>query len=162
VCSSDLHIVLSQTGDCPNLAGQVPIFISPRNRVAPVIPPGTGFPFRRLLRLVGLRWRYSNPPPRGADTDNTVQYVFILTVKLYAAVRVTQWIFGDALVRTEVRRTHGPDRQLHVYFIGVVKQHWLIPATCEQQYNNILGNFLLLQQASIPTTAFISVSTNFI
>jgi hypothetical protein len=27
------------------------------------IPAGTGFPLRRLLRLVGLRWRYSNPPP---------------------------------------------------------------------------------------------------
>jgi hypothetical protein len=25
--------------------------------------PGTGFPFRRLLRLIGLWWRYSNPPP---------------------------------------------------------------------------------------------------
>jgi hypothetical protein len=29
------------------------------------IIPGTGFPFRRLLRLAGLRWRYSNPPPHG-------------------------------------------------------------------------------------------------
>jgi hypothetical protein len=29
----------------------------------PFIPLGTGFPFRRLLRLAGLRWRYSNPPP---------------------------------------------------------------------------------------------------
>jgi hypothetical protein len=38
--------------DSPNLDGQVPI-----------IPPGTGFSFRRLLRLAGLRWRYSNPPP---------------------------------------------------------------------------------------------------
>jgi hypothetical protein len=28
----------------------------------PVIPPGTGFPLRRLLRLAGLGWRYSNPP----------------------------------------------------------------------------------------------------
>jgi hypothetical protein len=28
----------------------------------PVIPPGTGFPLRRLLRLAGPRWRYSNPP----------------------------------------------------------------------------------------------------
>jgi hypothetical protein len=26
----------------------------------PVIPPGTGFPLRRLLRLAGLGWRYSN------------------------------------------------------------------------------------------------------
>jgi hypothetical protein len=31
----------------------------------PVIPLGTGFPFRRLLRLAGLRCRYSNTPPCG-------------------------------------------------------------------------------------------------
>jgi hypothetical protein len=28
-----------------------------------VIPPGTGLPFRRLLRLAWFRWRYSTPPP---------------------------------------------------------------------------------------------------
>jgi hypothetical protein len=28
------------------------------------------FPFRRLLRLAGSRWRYSNPPPRGWYTLN--------------------------------------------------------------------------------------------
>jgi hypothetical protein len=33
----------------------------PQEQGGPVIPPGTGFPFRRLLRLSGLRWRYSNP-----------------------------------------------------------------------------------------------------
>jgi hypothetical protein len=44
-----------------NLEGQVPVFISPKNSV--VILPGTGFPFRCLLRLAGLRCRYSNPPP---------------------------------------------------------------------------------------------------
>jgi hypothetical protein len=27
-------------------------------------PAGTGFPFSRLLRLAGLRWRYANLPPR--------------------------------------------------------------------------------------------------
>jgi hypothetical protein len=27
--------------------------------------PGTGYPFCRLLRLAGLRWRYSNQPPHG-------------------------------------------------------------------------------------------------
>jgi hypothetical protein len=31
----------------------------------PVLPPGTGFRFRRLLRLAGLRWSYCNPPPHG-------------------------------------------------------------------------------------------------
>jgi hypothetical protein len=52
--------------DSPNLEGQVPVFISPRNRVSS-FPPGTGFPFCRLLRLAGLRWRYSNPPPHGSS-----------------------------------------------------------------------------------------------
>jgi hypothetical protein len=28
------------------------------------------FPFRRLLRLAGLRWRYSTPPPHGSLTNN--------------------------------------------------------------------------------------------
>jgi hypothetical protein len=38
----------------------------PQEEGGPVIPPGTVFPFRRLLRLVELRWRYSNPFPHGA------------------------------------------------------------------------------------------------
>jgi hypothetical protein len=57
------HILLPQIRDSPNLKGQVPVFISPRNRVAQLYLSGTGFPFRRLLRLTGLRWRYSNPLP---------------------------------------------------------------------------------------------------
>jgi hypothetical protein len=31
----------------------------------PVMPPGTGFLFCRLLWLTGLWWKYSNPPPHG-------------------------------------------------------------------------------------------------
>jgi hypothetical protein len=38
------------------------IYIPPEQSV-PVIPSGTGFLLRRLLRLAGLRWRYSTPPP---------------------------------------------------------------------------------------------------
>jgi hypothetical protein len=46
-----------------------------RARFPYLYPPGTGwpsytqgigFPFCRLLRLAGLRWRYSNPPPHGS------------------------------------------------------------------------------------------------
>jgi hypothetical protein len=33
----------------------------PQEQGGPVLPPGTGFPFRLLLQLAGLRWRYSNP-----------------------------------------------------------------------------------------------------
>jgi hypothetical protein len=38
-------------------------YLYPPGTGGPVIPPGTGFLFRRLLRLAGLRWRYSTPPP---------------------------------------------------------------------------------------------------
>jgi hypothetical protein len=49
----------------PNLEGQVSVFIHLQEQGGPVIPPGTGFPFCRLLRLAGLRPRYSKPPPHG-------------------------------------------------------------------------------------------------
>jgi hypothetical protein len=37
----------------------------PQEQGGPVIPPGTGFPICRFVRLAGQRWRYSNPPPHG-------------------------------------------------------------------------------------------------
>jgi hypothetical protein len=37
----------------------------PQWQGGPVIPPGTRFPFRRLLRHAGIGWRYSNPPLHG-------------------------------------------------------------------------------------------------
>jgi hypothetical protein len=43
--------------------GTGPSIYIPHEHGGPVIRPGTGFPFRRFLRLAGLRWRYSNPPP---------------------------------------------------------------------------------------------------
>jgi hypothetical protein len=58
------HILICQIGDSPNLEVQVPIFISPRNRVAQLYPHGTGFPPLLLLLLAWLQWRYSNPPPQ--------------------------------------------------------------------------------------------------
>jgi hypothetical protein len=52
---------LSQPG------GPGPSIYIPHEQGGTVIPPpsATGFPFRRLLRLAGLRWRYSIPAPRG-------------------------------------------------------------------------------------------------
>jgi hypothetical protein len=57
------HILLSQIRDSPNLVARSP-YLYPPEQSGPVIPPGTEFPFRRLLRLAGLWWRYSNPPPQ--------------------------------------------------------------------------------------------------
>jgi hypothetical protein len=48
----------------------------PRLEDGPVIAPGTGFPFRRLLRLAELRWRYSNRPPHGGFR------LILVTIKL--------------------------------------------------------------------------------
>jgi hypothetical protein len=44
------------------------IYISQEQDV-PVISPGSLFSFRRLLRLAGLRWKYSTPPPHGSSTN---------------------------------------------------------------------------------------------
>jgi hypothetical protein len=58
-------------------------YLNPPGTGWSVIPPGTGFPFRRLLRLAVLRWRYSNPPPLG-QTNLLLRQVsfFILTSPL--------------------------------------------------------------------------------
>jgi hypothetical protein len=60
------HILLSQIRD-PQPGGPGPHIYSyiPQEQGGPVTPPGTGFSFRHLLRLAGLRWRYLNLPPRG-------------------------------------------------------------------------------------------------
>jgi hypothetical protein len=58
------HILLSHLR-LPQPGGPGPRIYTPQERGGPVMPPGTGFPFCRLLRLAGLRWRYSNPPPHG-------------------------------------------------------------------------------------------------
>jgi hypothetical protein len=58
------HILLSHLR-LPQPGGSDPRTYIPQEQGGPVIPPGTGFPFCRFLRLAGLRWRYSNPPPHG-------------------------------------------------------------------------------------------------
>jgi hypothetical protein len=73
------HILLPQILDYPNLKGQGPAFISPRKRVAQLYP-NHWVPFSRLLRLAGLWWRYSNPPPHriwiwGSYSDDCVFYL---------------------------------------------------------------------------------------
>jgi hypothetical protein len=49
----------------------------PQEQGGPVIPPGTGFPFHRLLRLAELQWRYSTPPPQGNVLDKEYLSKFI-------------------------------------------------------------------------------------
>jgi hypothetical protein len=49
----------------PQPGGPGPRIYIPQEQGGPVIAPGTGFPFRHLLRLSGPRWWYPNPLPRG-------------------------------------------------------------------------------------------------
>jgi hypothetical protein len=61
-CGTQDHFLLSQIRDSHNLEGLVPVFLSLRNKVTRLHPQILGS-FRRLLRLAGLWWRYSTPPP---------------------------------------------------------------------------------------------------
>jgi hypothetical protein len=49
----------------PQPGGPGPRIYILQEQGGPVIPPGTELPFRRLLRLAGLRRRYWSPPPNG-------------------------------------------------------------------------------------------------
>jgi hypothetical protein len=61
------HISLSQFFNLPQPEGPGPRIYIPQEQGGPVIPPGTGLPFRLLLRLAWLRWKYCNPPPHGLN-----------------------------------------------------------------------------------------------
>jgi hypothetical protein len=63
------HILLSRL---PKPGGPGPRIYIPQEQGGSVIPPGTGFPFLRLLRLAGIRWRHSNSPPHGAVIRNRI------------------------------------------------------------------------------------------
>jgi hypothetical protein len=56
--------------------GSGPRIYIPQEQGDPLIPPHTDFPFRRLQRLAGLRWRYSTLPPHtGKDHKENVFYI---------------------------------------------------------------------------------------
>jgi hypothetical protein len=66
------HILLSHLR-LPQPGGQGPNIYIPQEQGGPAIPPGTGFPFHRLLRHAGLRCRYFDPSP--GSTSCNIQSV---------------------------------------------------------------------------------------
>jgi hypothetical protein len=74
----------------PQFGGPGSRIYIPQEQGGQVIPPGTGLPFYRLLRLSGLRWRYSNPPPHG-QTIVRVIVTLRLAVTEYAMVSRPLW-----------------------------------------------------------------------
>jgi hypothetical protein len=59
------HTLFSQFLRLPQPEGPGPRIYIPQEQGGPVMPQGTGFHLRCLLRLGGLRWRYSGPPLHG-------------------------------------------------------------------------------------------------
>jgi hypothetical protein len=58
-CRTQDHILLPQFLRLPQPGESGPRIYIPQEQGGLDIPPSTGFPFRRLLRLAELRWRYS-------------------------------------------------------------------------------------------------------
>jgi hypothetical protein len=52
----------------PQTCRDNPRIYIPQEHSRSVVRPGTGFHLRHLLRLAGLRWWYSNLPPRGSQS----------------------------------------------------------------------------------------------
>jgi hypothetical protein len=93
------HILLSHLR-LPQPGGPDPCIYIPQEQGCPIISPGTKPSFCGLLRLVGLRWRYSNPPPHGSDWDQVkvkvkvkVKVTLRLTVSQYVLVSSPIWDF---------------------------------------------------------------------
>jgi hypothetical protein len=92
----------------PQPGGPGPLISIPQDQGGPVILPGTGFPFRRLLRLAGLWWKYSNPPPYGW----TSLLGFIPTISLFLYMYSLS-LLGNGSVKTSPRkRIHATIKEL--------------------------------------------------
>jgi hypothetical protein len=59
------YIITAPDSTLPQSEGPSPRIYVPQEQSDPVLPLGTGFHFRRLLRLAGLGWGYLNPPSDG-------------------------------------------------------------------------------------------------
>jgi hypothetical protein len=57
-------------------------YLYPQEKGDPDIALGTGFPFRRLLRLAGPRWKYSYAPPHIFEVDFKVKVIVKVTLRL--------------------------------------------------------------------------------
>jgi hypothetical protein len=68
-CRTYNHILLSHLR-LPQPGEPAPHIYILQEQGGPVIPPGTGFHFCCLLRLIGLQWRYSNLLPHEAELTN--------------------------------------------------------------------------------------------
>jgi hypothetical protein len=80
------------------------------------------FPFRRLLRLAGSRWRYSTPPPHGFELDCWRYSLYIAS-----ATTTHRGVFTETLHRNG-RGTDSIESQSHDSHIANLLARWLLPS----------------------------------
>jgi hypothetical protein len=70
--------------------------------------PRHGFPFRRLLRLAGLRWGYSNSPPHGAVTPISGINMWSKSGQMFSNFEITKHknLLGLIIPRTKTLMEH--------------------------------------------------------
>jgi hypothetical protein len=116
--------------------GRGPRIYNAQEEGGPVIPPGTGFPFRRLLQLAGLLWRYSNPTPRGVFKYwISPKNIYVNT---YILVICNSYITGNTLcLRYKAEPVNTPDgnnrclcwQNMESYYVkagGIYSNHWAL------------------------------------
>jgi hypothetical protein len=81
----------------------------PQWKDGPIIPPGTGFPFHRLLQFTGLRWRYLKQPPHlnlpigySKKKKNLQEFYLSLAFHMFHS----SVIFDQVVLHKEVRITN--------------------------------------------------------
>jgi hypothetical protein len=84
---------------------------SRRTRDHILLSPVRDFPLRRLLRLAGIRWRYSTPPPRWNDFIRiwTACYIayryprkYLLLARIHGSVFRDELVFRNLSLRKSV------------------------------------------------------------
>jgi hypothetical protein len=111
----------AQSFSGPSPAGLMTIFYCLRFETPPtwrarspyLYPPGTWFPFRRLLRLSGLRWGYSNPLSHGEDNIICYEHIPDASRRIEPSVQhPKEWVEVKGkmtvLPRTSCLNTYNP------------------------------------------------------
>jgi hypothetical protein len=106
--------------DTPNLEGQIPYLFPPGTGWLSYIP-GHWVPFCLLLRLEGLRWRYSISPPhgkniRGWEHKVVASSLMICGFRIWQSnkIPVTAWISNFSFNRTAFLMPEGYQNVLYI------------------------------------------------